>query len=1038
MAELTILRTTNGAVAAKTVTVTDDGTYKVASFKAGKWFNAKIEEIGDIIGLSEKLELIAKDNTALVIRGQPSPGVNLNQPVTKTLREVPSKSQKAYFQSNPNGVPWIMLDFDGIETPVGIDPFADPRGAMLHLVSLLPEYFHGVSFYWQLSNSAGLLDGGKTIRAHLWFWLDHPVTDLKLRNWAKLVNSTGKLIDAALFNAVQAHYTANPILGAGVVDPFPNGRSGLFMGARHEVSFPVLDFPTLTYAGCSAGLKIAHTFEEWLKRVGDHTGGDGFHEPLLHAAWHYVLEHGSDGTDKEALKHKLKEAVLSADASNHDPSYIILKASDQYLDQLIDSAIAKIGAKWKTGKILGLEPHYPQFEVLSPKAASERLKTHTAEYFNNPRDIGIKAGAGLGKTTEIISQSNILLWRDKKIEIYVPRHGLAEEFLSASKYQPLKKSKLSWQQNVPSWLKCQIIRGRSYDDGDGHYCSKHMLADELSRKGLSVYPNLCRSQDRRCEYYDGCRYITQYQAEYHVRIYPHAYLGLNRGFLDSDLPDYAIIDESFYQTLLSSKAEIPLAEILQANWPEELKDALAEGVQGGKPLLDFLKDSLGDEGIFEAITEAREATEKLFKISLIGLEKDKQAEIIKALPNKNHVSRLLDILEAELKTERSDVHGVTFNAETSTIRLHYRKSITRFTSTKGGVFRNTPVLAIDADLNKEVHNEFFPNTEFFRLDVERNCTVTQVYSTRCSKFKIIADNEAGKRTRRDIQRLINKECQDKKVLVVGPQSITGNPANKEPAIVQLPDSSSLAHFGAIRGVDGWKNFDAVLIISRNELGCKDLEKTARALWFDSIEPLEFADDYTTEARGYRLRNGGEIGVNVVVHPDPRIQVLHELIRESESQQAIDRLRLVHHEGEPKRVILLSNLVLDITVDELVSWQELMAGGSKLSVAWGQLSGVMPLNAVWLSENFPILFASKDIAKWEIKKCVQLGGFPNNNIISFSTQLSLFYFKLESKTGPAGKCVSSLSLEETKTQLELMLGKQVTHLEEIPPPKTESA
>jgi hypothetical protein len=163
--------------------------------------------------------------------------------------------------------------------------------------------------------------------------------------------------------------------------------------------------------------------------------------------------------------------------------------------------------------------------------------------------------------------------------------------------------------------------------------------------------------------------------------------------------------------------------------------------------------------------------------------------------------------------------------------------------------------------------------------------------------------------------------------------------------------------------------------------------------------------------------------------------LHELIREAESQQAIDRLRLVHHAGKPKPVILLSNLVLDVTVDKLVHWKELMGGGNKFTVAWGQLSGVMPLNPVWLSTKFPELFKTKDVAKSEIAKLVKLGGFPNNNIISFFTQLTLFYYKLESKTAPAPeKCVSSLSLKETKTKLQEIFGKQVIYINETPPPK----
>ena len=46
------------------------------------------------------------------------------------------------------------------------------------------------------------------------------------------------------------------------------------------------------------------------------------------ASFHYVLENGIEGTDKVALKQKLKEAIAQADQSKHSSSDIIQKASD--------------------------------------------------------------------------------------------------------------------------------------------------------------------------------------------------------------------------------------------------------------------------------------------------------------------------------------------------------------------------------------------------------------------------------------------------------------------------------------------------------------------------------------------------------------------------------------------------------------------------------------------------------------------------------------------------------------------------------------
>jgi hypothetical protein len=51
----------------------------------------------------------------------------------------------------------------------------------------------------------------------------------------------------------------------------------------------------------------------------------------------------------------------------------------------------------------------------------------------------------------------------------------------------------------------------------------------------------------------------------------------------------------------------------------------------------------------------------------------------------------------------------------------------------------------------------------------------------------------------------------------------------------------------------------------------------------------------------------------------------EQIREAEMVQAIDRLRLIHSPRK-KEVCILCNIPLDIPVDELVTWRELVGDG----------------------------------------------------------------------------------------------------------------
>jgi hypothetical protein len=94
-------------------------------------------------------------------------------------------------------------------------------------------------------------------------------------------------------------------------------------------------------------------------------------------------------------------------------------------------------------------------------------------------------------------------------------------------------------------------------------------------------------------------------------------------------------------------------------------------------------------------------------------------------------------------------------------------------------------------------------------------------------------------------------------------------------------------------------------------------------------------------------------------------------------QAIDRLRLIHSPRE-KTVIILCNIPLDIPVDELVTWRELV-GDDRLATAleicdengWEAL----PLEPAELSRLFPELWGTEKAAeRW-------LGNNPLNPLIS---------------------------------------------------------
>lgn len=1026
MAKLTVLRVSEeGKQAAKTIWLDAAGQIVKTNFNAGTWFHYSQKDVEGIKELSALLLDLAHDTQALVVRGDLAKGKDPKEKVRRI--GVKGHGDAGFFQSSLQGQPWILLDFDGISTPSAISFIANPLQGIEYLVSLLPLYFHNASHHYHVSSSAGL-DGGKTIRAHLWYWLDHPVTDEHLRVWAKSVNSSGKLIDDSLFGAVHPHYTADPIFKA-VPDPFPKNRSGFVKGKSDAVVFPAISVQKFTCSSSTDGLTPTEAFQHYLLAVGDHDGGMGFHEPLMMASFHYVLENGIDGTDKAALKQKLKEAIAQANQSNHSQSDIIQKASDAHLDSLIDGAIVKIGAKAKTGKIEGLEPHYQQFNVLSVKKGENQLRELVKSFFDTPRNMGIKAPAGLGKTTEVIAKLSGLWMMDKKVDIYVPTHALADEVAGKLKYHPFKKPSFHFQSSAPTGILWQVIRGRNYEAEDGStLCQKYQVAATLSAKGLSVYPNLCNAGNTFCEHFDECGYIQQFSGEYDVRVYPHSYLRLDRGYLDKDIPDWAVIDESFYPTMLAginaAAKPISLHQIKSAPWPESLITALVLA-PGDKPLLSYLRQQIGEDQLIAIIDDAAEKTQTQKFHSIIGLSPKVQLAAATSLPEQLHLGRLLDTLKTELLTNRDEAHGIFIDGDG--IWLRYRKPIHRLLGEKDGKAFKIPTLAIDADLADAVHRQFFPDFEYHRIDVNRRCHVTQCYSTNNNTTSMTFDAGGDKKIE-EIQSVIDRVSMTKNVLVLGPQSVTGNISSGIKSKVSVPECSALAHFNSIRGIDAFKDMEAVLVIGRNQPSVSGVENIARALWFDSEEPLKLnVKDFSLDPRGYRTSSGYLVGVNVNVHPDPRIQILLELIRECETLQGIDRLRLIH--GDKKPVFLFSNLVLDITVDHLISWKELVAGTTKLSEVWEQLDGVMPLTPDWLSEKFSTIFPNEGSAKEHLKIIgKQVGAISNSISISEVTHLAMYQYTLSAQSGSPRKCVSMWPKKETKQKLEVLMGKPVEKIE----------
>jgi hypothetical protein len=276
---------------------------------------------------------------------------------------------------------------------------------------------------------------------------------------------------------------------------------------------------------------------------------------------------------------------------------------------------------------------------------------------------------------------------------------------------------------------------------------------------------------------------------------------------------------------------------------------------------------------------------------------------------------------------------------------------------------DVPVLVLDADLDPTIGRTFLPRLETVAVPVDRCAEVIQVRDTACSRRRLLAWATAPEAEMRraanrlaEVQALLDVEAaKGARVLLVTYKATAER--------LRVPAGGAIEWFGNIRGLDRYKDFDTVIIAGREQPPVEAAEAQARALFADDPEPLTLTGDLVEQGRGYRLRDGRSIAGTVAVHPDPRVQTVLEQVRERETAQAIDRLRLIHR-TRPARVIVLSNVVLDLTVDRLTTWREIMPTRLEQAAARGL---AVPLSATELHRCFPDLWPSAEAAKKDLQR-----------------------------------------------------------------------
>jgi hypothetical protein len=572
----------------------------------------------------------------------------------------------------------------------------------------------------------------------------------------------------------------------------------------------------------------------------------------------------------------------------------------------------------------------------------------------------IKGPAGSGKTQQMAE--HVAVHETGVVEVYQPTHRLGDEWkASILTYNPRKR--------------VIVIKGREALDAQKQpLCIKHQLASQLSQKGLSVYPNLCRSSQGKgkppleCSRYHHCAYIKQF-ARADVYVYTHAHLPLERGELETWRPSLVVVDESFFQSCLQ-RLEFPAGLLLHPTLPPKAallcrdihQHVVLYGIEVG------MRRLLGAS----ALTVLNEAHASLIKANKNKLLPDmngvQQTSLITHAVSFYPLIVLVQHL-AWASLTNCPLQSMDFDQMAQMFTVHHRRDITRFDDQ----IKAPKIMLLDASASQTVIEPYFTVGSIPPMHIDRKAVITQCRSSRCSNTSLTPSSQKTPARRQDatdrlndVQVLIDRlEGRGLRLLVVGPSAITGNPSCNIPSRLTVSSGSELAHFNAVRGVDHWKSMDAMVLIGRNQPPVKAVEDIARALFWGEPTSLTLCGLWAKVDRGYRTP-GESYGVDVEVHSDPRVQAVHEQMREEESLQAIDRLRLIYAPHN-KQVFVLSNLVLDLEVHHLLDWHDITHGTRLEQAKEGLACGVLPLRPKWLSDRFEALWPTEKAAKEDVAR-----------------------------------------------------------------------
>ncbi len=627
----------------------------------------------------------------------------------------------------------------------------------------------------------------------------------------------------------------------------------------------------------------------------------------------------------------------------------------------------------------------------------------------------------------------------------------------------------------------KVVRGRSAIDPKSatgaRMCLRHQAAEAVAFAGLPVGRTICRDADgRTCPLFAGCAYqraAAERREGTTVSVGSHEYVTLRGGM---PAPDVVVIDENCVSKLIGH-VEFGADRLLPVEMPEwhagglaaatayrDFMRRVAEAVQDPAGILAGLRSrGIGDAAAFTPAVAFLRAVEEREYTSGITPTMDDAAVLERlerhARSEIHAVLKMLLALRAEIALPRDQAHGVAFHPDKpvtvdgrqerqNRISVHYRKDL---------AFRaDVPVLVLDASGDAEIYRQLLGDrlTAAAAVQCERNVEVVQVRDATLPRSSLLGTDRRGdalsdtsparaERLRAEMVATANAlAAKHGDLFMLATNMAVEAAVTADAAEVGVNAVVVTGHFGKLRGRNDYEYCAAGMVLGRNQPPASAMEGMARAIWADDPEPLTLSRTYEKATRGIRMRDGSAMPVEVDVHPDPRVQRVLELHRERESEQAADRLRLIHN-AERKVLYVACNLPLNLTVDRVVTRRALVHEatgrvdngqegkgrriyGNRLAEAYRLSGGILPLSHRELSRVFSGLWPSERRAREDLGKSAV------SAIRTLLAETALFRpalvtYRLEGQRCPSRALVSP-DIPDGRAALQALLGKPVVAYE----------